>query len=210
MSRQAEYQDKRNIVNKAYLIEPIIRHRIQDSVFYKQYLYLTNEATILNVVTNNITYISGTDSIGRPSPFICCLLRLLELDPSQKILDVYLNQSEFKYLTALILLYYRMTINNELTYTTLESYYTDYRKLLLKLKNPEITSTSVNHYTLTYIDEWVDFLLTKERLIDIMLPRLTPRYKLLESNLLKPRQYYIDVEDDTNVNVSDSYESDSD
>lgn len=218
--RQASYQDKRNVTNKAYLIEAIIRHRIQDSIFYKQYLYLTNEATIIPIIIDQVKYIGGTDANGRPSPFLCCLLRLLELDPSQDILNIYQNQlnyQEFKYLTSIVLIYYRLTLNNHMVYNLLDDYYQDYRKLLFKLKVPEFDDKNLPiKYRLTYMDEWVDDLLTKERVIDIQLPRLLPRLHFLQKNLVKPRQYHVDLDNEnTNqqentIDSNSDYQSDSD
>lgn len=212
--RQASYQDKRNVTNKAYLIEAIIRHRIQDSIFYKQYLYLTNEATIIPIIIDQVKYIGGTDANGRPSPFLCCLLRLLELDPSQDILNIYQNQlnyQEFKYLTSIVLIYYRLTLNNYMVYNLLDDYYQDYRKLLFKLKVPEFDDKNLPiKYRLTYMDEWVDDLFTKERIIDIQLPRLLPRLHFLQKNLVKPRQYHVDLDNENTNQQENTIDSDSD
>ncbi|RLV96198.1 Pre-mRNA-splicing factor 38 [Spathaspora sp. JA1] len=217
--KQAAYQDKRNILNKGYLIEPIIRHRIQDSIFYKQYLYLSNEATLLPIITEHVQYISGMDSSGRPSPFICCLLRMLELEPSSDMIDTYLTQlgfNEFKYLTALTLIYIRLVYSSEIIYEKFDRYFQDFRKLRIKLKSPIFNEVKLPiTYGLTYFDEWVDDLLTKERVIDIILPRLMPRIKFVENGVLPPRQYHIDMTEenqdpDSNVSEEDSYHSDSD
>ncbi|KAK6201387.1 PRP38 family-domain-containing protein [Scheffersomyces amazonensis] len=223
---QPSYLDKRNVVNKAYLIEPIIRHRIQDSLFYKQYLYLTNEATILPIIIDQINYIAGTDSIGKPSPFLSCLFRLLELDPSQEIIDTYLTQlgyNEFKYLTALILIYIRLTSSANVIYSTFDKYGQDFRKLRVKLRTPEFSKEGLPiNYKLSFMDEWIDSLLNDERVVNIILPRLVPRLSLVESEILEPRKYYLDSdasEDDeteTNNDIhhqqnnSDDFESDSD
>ena len=43
-------------------------------------------------------------------------------------------------------------------------------------------------YSLTYFDEFVDDLLTKDRVCDIILPRLTQRAVLEETEGLPPRQ----------------------
>ncbi|KAI5959707.1 hypothetical protein KGF57_002044, partial [Candida theae] len=141
--KQAKYHDKRNILNKSYLVEPIIRHRIHDSKFYKQHLYLANESTILPIITKHVHYISGVDSMGRPSPFLQCLLRMLELEPSKEIIKVYSDQlsyNEFKYLTALTLLYIRLVYTSEEIYNIFDQHAQDYRKLRIKLKTPQFDS----------------------------------------------------------------------
>jgi len=222
--KQAKYNDKRNILNKAYLVEPIVRHRIHDSIFYKQHLYLTNESTILPVITQNVQYIAGVDSIGRPSPFLQCLLRLLELEPAKEIINVYLDQlsyNEFKYLTALTLLYIRLVYPSEDIYNIFDKHAQDYRKLRFKLKTPQFNAVQQPiYYKLGYMDEFIDDLLTQERVVDLILPRLIPRLSLVERGLVAPRQYFIDDEiqkdmlrGQDNVVSGDSdtsYQSDSD
>lgn len=217
--KQASYQDKRYTINKSNLIEPIIRHRIQDSLFYKQYLYLSNEATILPIIIEHVHYIGGTDSSNRPSTFISCLFRLLELEPSKEIIKTYLTQldfNEFKYLTALTLIYIRLTYPSQEVYSIFDQYFQDFRKLRIKLKTPVFDSQKLPiHYKITFIDEWVDTLLVNERVIDLMLPRLIPRTTLVERGQLAPRQYYIDISDEEEKDAGeeeeeDDYESDSD
>lgn len=216
--KQAAYNDKRNVLNKASLVEPIVRHRVQDSIFYKQYLYLTNESTILNVIIEHVHYIGGTSANGKPSPFLCCMVRLLELEPKQEIIHMYLSQmgtNTFKYLTAMTLMYIRFVGSSEEIYSILEEYYKDYRKLRFQLKYPREHNGVHKLYTLTYMDEWVDDLLHKERLVDLILPRLAPRRFLQEAGRLPARKYYIqldsDVESTPEASSADSsFESDSD
>lgn len=206
--QQPSYNDKRNTLHQAHLIEPIIRHRIQDSIFYKQYLYLTNELTILPVIVNHVKYISGTDSMGRPSPFICSLLRLLELEPLKEIISICLNQmgyNEFKYLTALVLTYIRLVYSSDEVYIILDEYIKDYRKLRIKLRSPIFSDKTglPIHYSLTYMDEWVDNLINKDRLVDIVLPRLVVRSSLVEKQLVEPREYLVRENEDTDEEKSD-------
>ncbi|KAI5970469.1 hypothetical protein CANMA_000520 [Candida margitis] len=227
--KQAKYHDKRNILNKSYLIEPIIRHRIQDSIFYKQHLYLTNESTILPIITQHVHHVSGVDSVGRPSPFLQCLLRMLELEPSKEVINVFLDQlsyNEFKYLTALTLIYIRLVYPSEDVYNIFDKFAQDYRKLRIKLKTPEFNALKQPiHYKIGYIDVFIDDLLTQERVVDLILPRLISRFSLMERGLVAPRQYFIDDEsqkdvtttmsliENNDIDKSDgesSYQSDSD
>lgn len=207
----ASYTDKRNVVNHAHLIEPIMRHRIQDSLFYKQHLHLTNEATIVPVIVEHVKWVGGSNSIGKPSAFICCLLRLLELDLSEEILTVYLEQmgyNEFKYLTAMTALYVRLVKTSAEVYEILDPYYTDSRKLRFQLKTPRFDDQKLPiYYEIKHMDEWVDSLIEQERVVDIILPRLVPRQVLVEKQLVKPRTYHIENED---AEESSEYESDSD
>ena len=194
--KQAKYHDKRTTTNKAHLVDTIIRHRILDSIFYKQHLYLANEATILQVITKHVHYIGGVDSMGRPSPFIQCLFRLLELNPSKEIVHVYLHQlefNEFKYLLALSLLFVRLTYPSEEVYSIFDEFAQDYRKLRYKMKVPDFDENKLAiFYKIGYMDEFLDDLLMKERVVDLLLPRLTLRNTLVEQALAVPRKYYVD------------------
>ncbi|KAI5964870.1 uncharacterized protein KGF55_001941 [Candida pseudojiufengensis] len=201
--KQANYHDKRNVLNKSNLVEPIIRHRIQDSLFYKQYLFLTNESTILPIIIEHVKYVSGVDSIGRPSPFLQVLLRLLEIEPSPEVIKVYLNQldfNEFKYLTCVTLLYIRLVYESEQIYKIFDQYLKDYRKLKIKSKNPEFNEFKQPiFFKIIYMDEYIDEILNNDRIFDIILPRLIPRIQLVERGLIGPRQYFIDEEEIKNV-----------
>lgn len=155
------------------------------------------------VVGQQVQYIGGTDGTGRPSPFLCCFLRMLELEPLSDMIDVYLNQlgyKLFKYLTALALMYIRLAYASEEIYAKLDGFYTDFRKLRVLLKSPVFTATGTAcHYKVGHVDELVDDLVGKERVCDIILPRLIPRQRLVEQDLVLPRTYHISnaaVEDD--------------
>lgn len=210
--KQASYSDKSNVTRKAYLVEPIIRHRIQDSLFYKQYLYLTNEATILSIITNQVKYIGSTNANGKPTPFICCFLRLLELEPSRDIIEMCLHQlgtNEFKYLTALIMLYIRVVWPSDEVIIALEPFYADYRKLRFQLRSPIMVKGMSILYQLSHIDVWCDDLLHNERVVGLILPRMASRHVFHERGLIGERKYHGIVSASENESESD-YESDSD
>lgn len=203
--------DKRTVLNKAHLVEPIVRHNIQDSLFYKQHLYLTNELTIVPVIVNQVNYIGGTNSSGRPSPFLCCLLRMLELEPDSAIVSLYLRQNgynEFKYLTALTLLYCRMVAPPKTVFTMFDEYIGDYRRLRFRLKVPQFVNDLPVHYKVIYLDEWMDSLVENERVVDLAMPYLAPRQLLVEKGEVEAREYGVSEEEDE-VSLSE-YESDSD
>ncbi|RKP32828.1 PRP38-domain-containing protein [Metschnikowia bicuspidata] len=208
--------DKRNVFNKAILVEAIVRHRVQDSLFYKQYLHLTNEQTILPVIVEHVDYIGGTDSNNRPSPFLCCLVRLLEIEPSPEVIELYLTQNgynEFKYLTALALLYSRMVTGKDF-FNMFDRFITDYRKLRFMLKQFQLVNGVPVHYLIKYMDEWVDDLIEQERVVDIKIPYLAPRSSFVERGEVSPRTYG-DVEETNEAQADDenelsAYESDSD
>ena len=200
--------DKRYVDNKAHLMDPITRNRVIDSLFYKQHLYLTNEATVLPVITEHIAYLGGIDAMGRPSAMICCLLRLLELEPSVEIVVECLQQKEFKYLTALMMLYVRLVMPSAEVYRLLEPYYADYRKL--RVQRAAVSQDDAGRtvrFALLYIDQWTERLLVEERAIGVFLPRLEARDVLEEAGEVEERLNEILV---AKEEESSEYESDSD
>lgn len=229
MGRQAAYTDKRITTNLAHTVEPIVRHRILDSIFYKRYLYLTNELTVLPIVVQHVHFVAGTDSVGRPSPFLCCLLRLLELEPSAEIVQICLEQPHFKYLTALMLAYVRFAANmseSRRCFEVMEPFYRDYRRLRFR-QPPQVVDGRTVRFRVGFVDEWVHQLLTQERVLGLRMPRLKSRWAL-EDEGLPPRVYgdrgdteRSDADDDSEQVAagvrntpqagcdSDSYESDS-
>lgn len=198
--------DKRVVENKAHLVGPIIRHRIQDSLFYKEKLHLTNELSIVPIIVSQVQFIAGTDQTGRPSPFICCLLRLLELEPSPAIIRILLKQNgynEFKYLSALALLFCRLVYDAREMYALYDEFIGDYRKLRIQLKTPRFVNGLPVHYDLIHMDEWVDSLVVEERVVDLTLPYIAPRSLHVERGEADVRVYGGESEEE-------SYESDSD
>lgn len=200
---QAQYLDKRNVLNKSYLIETIVRNRIKDSLFYKQYLYLTNEQTILPVIVDQVHYVGGSDSSNRPSPFLCCLLRMLEINVSLAIIKAYLARPEFKYLTCLALFYCRLTQKLVEVYTLLDSYNANYSKLRMKLTTPVMRDGIPVNFTLTYMDEFVDNLL-QERCLGLILPILDARLVLVDKGEIKEREFLVKSSELDQINGSSS------
>jgi pre-mRNA-splicing factor 38A len=102
-----------------------------------------------------------------------------------------------RYLRALAAIYIRMTFNAVEVYELLEPLLKDYRKLRQRsvgVSQPVRTvhsfpnrSTSAG-YSLTYMDEFVYALLTEERVVDLILPRLARRQILEESGEIGPRK----------------------
>jgi pre-mRNA-splicing factor 38A len=170
-----------NGANPATLLEKAVRERIIDSYFYKEQCYGINEADIVDRVVSHVTFIGGTYTIHqKPTPFICLVFKLLQLAPSDAILREYLEYGgeKFKYLRALALFYVRLTRASKDVYEMLEPYLSDRRKLRRRGR----MGTS-----LTYMDVFVDELLTKERVCGTSLKRLTDRDVLEDLEQLEPR-----------------------
>ncbi|RKF56687.1 Pre-mRNA-splicing factor 38 [Golovinomyces cichoracearum] len=179
-----------NGLNPATIMEKPVRERIVDCYFWKDQCFAVNEADIVNRVVENVNFIGGTygDS-QRPSPFLCLAFKLLQLSPSDEILKEYLHfgGEKFKYLRALALFYIRLTRQPKIVYETLEPFLCDYRKLR---KRGRIGSS------LTYMDVFVDDLLTKDRICGTTLWKIPKRTIMEDLDLLEPRVSPLgDIED---------------
>ncbi|KAJ2810965.1 hypothetical protein H4S07_002364 [Coemansia furcata] len=131
----------------------------------------------------------------RPMEFACLLLKLLQLQPDQPMLDALIDQEDFKYLRALAIFYYRLTQPSLDIYTKLEPLYRDYRKL---------RAFDSGSMCLVHIDELVDDLLTKNIVFLITLPHLTRRLLLEDSGEIPPRISPLDDDDDSDSDSSTS------
>ncbi|ORY28470.1 PRP38 family-domain-containing protein [Naematelia encephala] len=168
--------------NPQFLIEKVIRARIYDTLYWKEQCFaLTAESIIDKAIELNA--IGGVHDRQIPTHFMCLTLKLLQLQPEKEILIEYLLAEEFKYLRALAAFYVRLTFRAMDVYEILEPLMRDFRKL--RIRQP-------GGYAITYFDEFIDELLTKERVCDIILPRLTQRSVLEETEGLPPRKSLLD------------------
>lgn len=170
-----------NGLNPATIFEKPVRERIIESYFWKDQCFALNEADIVSRVLEHVHFIAGTygDS-QRPSPFLCLAFKLLQLGPSDEILEEYLQYGgeKFKYLRALACFYVRLTRKAEDVYKTLEPFLEDRRKLRRRGRQGT---------TLTYVDVFVDDLLTKDRVCATSLWKMPKREILEDLEVLEPR-----------------------
>ena len=100
--------------------------------------------------------------------------------PERDIVLEYLRQEEFKYLSALAAFYIRLTFEAKEVYGILEPLLGDWRKLRRRTRD--------GGYALTYIDQFVDDLLTKERVCGTSLRKLPLRTVLEDLGVLEVRE----------------------
>ena len=189
-------------VNPAHLLEKAVRDRIVDSYYWKESCFAINEASLCDRAAD-LTSLGGTyGGAQKPTPFLCLALKLLQLTPSKEILLEYLGQDDFKYLTALAAFYVRLTFDAKEVYTTLEPLLGDWRKLRRR--------TREGGYALTYLDQFVDDLLTKTRVCGTSLMALPKRTVLEDLGQLEVRESplgeeldEIDRDDDEEVEEQD-------
>jgi pre-mRNA-splicing factor 38A len=155
-----------------------LRDRILDGLYWKEQCFGLNAATLLDRAIE-ITYIGGHYSNQKPTPFICLLFKLLQLQPEREIVIEYLMDPDFKYLRALAAFYIRLTWNAVDIFKSLEPLMSDFRKLKVR---------GMGGWRLSYMDEFIDSLLTQDRVCDISLPRTLTRALLEDLEELEPRE----------------------
>ncbi|KAH8660773.1 PRP38 family-domain-containing protein [Tricladium varicosporioides] len=179
-----------NGLNPANIMEKPVRDRIIDSYFWKDQCFAVNEADIIDRVLAHVHFIGGTyGDAQKPSPFLCLAFKLLQLGPDDDILKEYLEfgGEKFKYLRALACFYVRLTRKSPDVYTLLEPYLEDRRKLKRRTR----MGTS-----LTFVDQFVDDLLTKDRMCATTLWKMPKREVLEDLEVLEPRVSPLgDIED---------------
>jgi pre-mRNA-splicing factor 38A len=165
-------------INPAHLLEKPVRDRITESYYWKEQCFAINEATLCDRAVD-LTFLGGTYGQQKPTPFLCLTLKLLQLLPDRDIVLEYLHQEEFKYLSALAAFYVRLTFEAVDVYKTLEPLLGDWRKLRRRTKDGK--------YVLTFMDQFVDDLLTKERVCGTSLRKLPARSVLEDLGQLEER-----------------------
>jgi pre-mRNA-splicing factor 38A len=102
-------------------------------------------------------------------------------DTTKKALDLNAagKLGDFKYLRCLAAFYIRLAWEPVEIYKTLEPLLTDYRKIKRRLKDA---------FTLTYVDQFIDDLLTKDRMCATSLWKLPSRANLEDLDMLEPRE----------------------
>ncbi|OWR44646.1 pre-mRNA-splicing factor 38 [Danaus plexippus] len=165
--------------NPQYLIEKIIRSRIYDSKYWKEECFaLTAELLVDKAM--ELRYIGGVHGgFIYPTPFLCLVLKMLQIQPEKDIVVEFIKNEEFKYVRALGAFYMRITGSSLDCYKYLEPLYNDNRKL--RRQNRE------GQFEIVHVDEFIDELLREERLCDVILPRIQKRHILEENNELEPK-----------------------
>jgi pre-mRNA-splicing factor 38A len=201
--------------NPAHLFDAGTRERVVKSLYWNERCWGLNEASLCDRAAE-LTCVGGTYGVGgRPAPFLCLAFKMCQLVPDREVVLEYLNWEDraddeeeeeegekerengdrkqededeedvpmgrgghFKYLRALAAFYIRLAWEPADIFTTLEPLLGDYRKLRRRVGDG---------FALTYVDAFVDDLLTKERVCSTSLWRLPSRLMLEGLDLLQPR-----------------------
>lgn len=178
-NRTVNYATSIHGTNPQYLIEKIVRSRIYDSKYWKEYCTLLNSALVLERAVDDLRFVGGVYGGNiKPTPFMCLVLKLLQIQPKKEIIYLYIEQNDFKYLRALGAFYLRLVGSPMEIYTKLEPLFQDYRKLR------QIDRS--HKFSILYMDVLIDNLLREDRVFDVILPRLTKRHVLEDNGDLAP------------------------
>lgn len=207
--------------NPALLFEKGVRERIVDSYYWKEQCFGLNAATLCDRAAE-MTFLGGTyGGLGRPTPFLCLAFKLLQLVPDKEIILEYLNfhdsfevengvkeefddeatedlkvrkTGDFKYLRALAAFYIRLAWEPVEIYKTLEPLLLDFRKIKRRTREG---------FALTYMDQFIDDLLTKDRVCATAMWKLPSRAMFEDLDLLEPRESPMQAELDEMDNEAD-------
>lgn len=159
--------------NPQYLIEKIIRSRIYDSRYWKEECFALS-AELLVDKAMELKYLGGVYGGNiKPTPFLCLVLKMLQIQPEKDIVIEFIRQEDCKYVRALGAFYMRLVGISLDCYKYLEPLYNDYRKLRNQSRQGQ--------FEIIHMDEFIDLLLHEERMCDIILPRIQKRH-ILEAN----------------------------
>lgn len=193
-------KDAKNIhgTNPQYLIEKIVRSRIYDSQFWKESCFaLTAELMVDKAM--ELRFIGGVYGGNiKPTPFICLVLKFLQIQPEKDIVIEFIKNEEFKYVRALGAFYLRLTASAVDCYKYLEPLYNDYRKIRRQNR--------AGQFEIVHMDEFIDDLLREERVCDVILPRIQKRSILEENGDLDPKVSLLEDDLDQDVEMSSEEE----
>jgi pre-mRNA-splicing factor 38A len=130
---------------------------------------------------------------------MCLVFKLLQLQPEREVILAYLNDPDFKYLRCLAAFYIRLTWSAAEIFKTLEPLMGDFRKVRVR---------GSQGWRLSHVDEFIDDLLTKERVCDIQLPRMMSRAVLEDLEELEPRESLLGSEVESSDDEDEADNSD--
>jgi len=137
----------------------------------------------------------------KPTPFLCLILKMLQIQPQKDIIIEFIRNEDFKYVRALGAYYMRLTGTSTDCFKYLEPLLNDYRKVRKQDRE--------GNFHLFHMDEFVDSLLREDRVCDVQLPRLQKRHVLEENNQLEPRVSLLEA-DDFDLDDEDDEDEDED
>nr|XP_045589074.1 pre-mRNA-splicing factor 38A-like [Procambarus clarkii] len=181
--------------NPQYLVEKIIRTRIYDSRYWKEECFALSAELLVDkaIALRCIGGVHGANSI--PTPFLCLVLKMLQIQPETDIIIEFITQDDFKYARALGAFYLRLVCGSLNCYKYLEPLLNEFRKLRIIDRSGQ--------FQFTHMDEYIDCLLRDECSCDIILPRIQKRPIHEANNELKGRVSVLNDDLDNHERESD-------
>mmetsp|Transcript_19285 Transcript_19285/g.49459 ORF Transcript_19285/g.49459 Transcript_19285/m.49459 type:complete len:419 (+) Transcript_19285:78-1334(+) len=164
--------------NPQFLIEKILRQKIYNDPYWKEHCFALTAESVLEKAVELDCIGGAVGGVQRPTPFICLLLKLLQIMPEKDIIVEYLKQDDFKYVRALGAMYFRMVGKAVDVYNYLEPLLNDYRRL---------RQLGDKGFEVVYMDDFVDKLLNETYFIGISLPRIAKRSLLEDQGVIESR-----------------------
>ncbi|OXB51038.1 UNVERIFIED_CONTAM: hypothetical protein H355_014756, partial [Colinus virginianus] len=165
-------------LNPQGLVSRIIRRKVYGCNFWKEHCFAVSAESVIEPCVG-LSYVGGTYGGKRqPAPFLCIVLKLLQLQPEEEVILEFIKQERFKYLRAVGAFYFRLVGRAREVYVHLEPLLADYRKLRLRLADGK--------FKIVCMDEFIDDILKKTAMLDVDLPVLPKRETLEEEGLLPP------------------------
>ncbi|KAH7649781.1 putative PRP38 pre-mRNA splicing factor family member [Cryptosporidium bovis] len=183
-----------------FSVSSIMRDKVFSCFYWKSECFGLDSVTIMDkaVVLDYVGTTYGGER--KATPFLCLIVKLLQIKPSIEILREYINNPKFKYLTALGIIYLRLTSSSINVYNLVEHLYQDFRKL--KIRNLD------GSFGVIYLDEFVEICLCERKFLDLDLPFIHKRSVLVEKGLLTfPRSSELQYHPSDNSSESDDEKS---
>lgn len=188
--------------NPENLVPKIVRTKIYEMRFWKEHCFGLKAETLVDKA-KELDHIGGTFGGNRkPTPFMCLVLKMLQIQPEKAIVLEFIKNELFKYARVLGAFYMRLTGTDIDVYQYLEPLYNDCRKLRRKLAD--------GSFALTHVDEVIEELLTSDYWCDIALPRIKKRETMEWLGLLEHRKSALkdeDFEEEEVLNENDQIRS---
>jgi pre-mRNA-splicing factor 38A len=118
----------------------VLRKRIQRNQFWVD---KCADASFLDVVSlaADLEYIEGfIGEAGRPTPFVCLLLRLMQLQPTGELLDEMIRQDKLKYLKFIAITLVRLVEEDPtIVHAALDVGLAQYTSLRVRTESGEVS-----------------------------------------------------------------------
>jgi pre-mRNA-splicing factor 38A len=166
-------------VDPMNLVEKILQARIFRNAYWKEFCFGLTEETLAERAMV-LDHVGGTFGGNKsPTPFICLVLAMLQMQPEREIVLEFIKNEDYKYVRALGAFYLRLVGSAKDIYEYLEPLLLDMRKLRKR------TDTGYIH---VHMDTFIEDLLSPDNYSsDISLPFLNRRHVLVENGDLQPR-----------------------